>query len=131
MEQRNLLDKTGQQLIDTGKTDSYLQILIYYIQDFLNWWYVQMPVRHLRILGRLSTIVDDSLSLSLLFKNFFVPWHRDRSIIGFFFGIIIKLLYIPIALIIYICIISIYILFILVWLILPIVTIVFIITSIF
>ncbi|MGI6484502.1 MAG: hypothetical protein ACOX0R_02685 [Candidatus Dojkabacteria bacterium] len=131
MEQKNLLKNTGQQLIDTDRTDSYLQILVYYIQDFLNWWYVKMSVRHLKILGRLSTIVDDNLSISLLFKNFFTPWHRDRTIIGYFFGIFIKLLYLPIALVIYMSIIFLYMTFILIWLILPIVTIVFIITSIF
>lgn len=131
MEQKNLLDNTGQQLIDTGKSDTFLQIFVYYIQDFLNWWYVRMPLRLLRILGRLSTVVDDNLSISLLFKNFFVPWHRDRSIIGFFFGILIKSLYLPIAIMIYLLIILLYALFILIWLLLPVATIVFVITSIF
>ena len=131
MEQKNLLDNTGQQLINTGDTDSYVQILIYYIQDFLTWWYVRIPIRHLKVLGRLSVIVDDNLSITLLFKNFFVPWHRDRTIIGFFFGILIKLLYLPIALAIYLSIMLIYVLFILIWLILPVATIVFIIISTF
>jgi len=131
MKQRNILKNTGQQVIETGYTDSYLRIFLFYIQDFLHWWFVKMPIRNLRRLGRLSVVADDNLSISLLFKNFFVPWHRDRTVIGYFFGIFIKILYLPIASIIYLVIMSIYTIFILIWLILPIITIVFIVTSIF
>ncbi len=131
MRQRKLLDNTGQQVINTGKTDSYLQIFVFYIQDFLHWWYVKTSIQNFRRLGRLSVIADDYLSISLLFKNFFVPWHRDKTVIGYFFGIFIKLLYLPIACIIYLITMIIFTIFILIWLILPIITIVFIVTSIF
>ncbi len=131
MRQRKLLDNTGQQVIETGNTDSYLQIFVFYIQDFLHWWYIKTPIRNLRRLGRLSVIADDNLSISLLFKNFFVPWHRDKTIIGYFFGFFIKIIYLPIASVIYLATMLIYTLFILIWLILPIITIVFIVTSIF
>lgn len=131
MEPQKIQNNPGSQLIRFEKTDSYFQILIFFIQDFLNWWYIKMPVRHLRILARLSVIVDDNLSISILFKNFFVPWHRDYSMIGYFFGFIIKILYLPIAFVIYITAMIFYIAIILIWLILPIATIVFTVTSIF
>jgi hypothetical protein len=131
MRQRKLLKNAGQQVIETGDSDSYLQIFIFYIQDFLHWWYVKTPIRNLRRLGRLSVIADDNLSISLLFKNFFVPWHRDKTITGYFFGFLIKILYLPIASVIYLATMLIYTTFILIWLILPIITIVFIVTSIF
>lgn len=129
MEQKNTVDSSGQQLIQPVKTDSYFQIFIYYIQDFLNWWYIKMPSRYLRTLGRLSTILDDNFSISLLFKNFFVPWHRDRTVFGLIFGIVIKILYLPIAIVFYLLGLFLYLLFILLWLILPIATIVFIVMS--
>lgn len=131
MEPQKIQNNPGSQLIRFEKTDSYFQILIFFIQDFLNWWYIKMSVRHLRILARLSVIVDDNLSISILFKNFFVPWHRDYSMIGYFFGFIIKILYLPIAFVIYITAMIFYIAIILIWLILPIATIVFTVTSIF
>lgn len=89
-----------------------------------------MPSRYLRTLGRIATILDDNLSISLLIKNFFVPWRRDRTIFGFIFGIVIKSLYLPIAISLFLLGISIYTIIILIWLILPIATIVFIIMSI-
>jgi len=130
MQQKNTVDKSGQQYIQPVKTDSYFQILIFYIQDFLTWWYIKMPSRYLRTLGRIATILDDNLSISLLIKNFFVPWRRDRTIFGFIFGIVIKSLYLPIAISLFLLGISIYTIIILIWLILPIATIVFIIMSI-
>ena len=72
MEPQKIQDNSGSQLIQFEKTDSYSKIFVYFIQDFLNWWYVKMPIRHLRILGRISVFVDDNLSMSLLFKNFFI-----------------------------------------------------------
>ncbi len=89
-----------------------------------------MPIWHLRMLARISLIVDDNLSLSLLLKNFFLPWHRDFSVIGYFVGITIKAIYIPIALIAYVLVISIYLGIIVLWMLLPPATIFFIFRSI-
>jgi len=88
-----------------------------------------MPIWHLRELNRLATVVDDQLSLSLLFKTFFTPWHRDYSAMGYLFGIVMRILYLPIALIIFLAIILLYLAFIIFWIILPIATLTFIITS--
>lgn len=130
MEVKNkVTDSSGQQLLTGTKVDSYSMIFLYSLQDFLRWWYIRMPIWHLRKLNRLSTVVDDQLSLSLLLKTFFVPWHRDFSLIGIFFGIIMRILYLPIAATIYLAIILGYLIFILIWLILPIATLTFIFTS--
>lgn len=132
MESKNIVvDGSGQQLLNQNKIDTYQTIWIYSVQDFLKWWYVQMPLWHLRRLARLSTVVDDFLSISILLRNFFVPWHRDYSVIGYFFGILIKLLYLPIAIVIYLLVILFQIVLIVGWFILPIGTIVFILISIF
>lgn len=88
-----------------------------------------MPARYLRIFGRLATVLDDNLSISLLLRNFFVAWHRDRTVFGFIFGMVIKILYLPFALVPFVLILILYIVFILSWLILPIGTIIFIIMS--
>lgn len=89
-----------------------------------------MPIWHLRKLARISVVVNDNLSLSLLIQNFFLPWHRDYSMMGYLFGLLIKILYIPIALFIYLNSILVYLIIILVWLLLPIGTLTFIFTSI-
>jgi len=131
MEIKNTVsDNSGQQLLTETKTDSYSAIFLYFIQDFLRWWYIRMPIWHLRKLARISVVVNDNLSLSLLIQNFFLPWHRDYSMMGYLFGLLIKILYIPIALFIYLNSILVYLIIILVWLLLPIGTLTFIFTSI-
>ncbi|MBU1119888.1 hypothetical protein KKA50_01680 [Patescibacteria group bacterium] len=130
MEVKNTVsDNSGQQLLTGTKVDSYTTILLYTFQDFLKWWYIKMPIWHLRLLNRLSIVVDDQLSLSLLSKTFFTPWHRDYTAMGFLFGIVMRLLYIPIATSIFLMIFFGYLAVILIWLILPIATITFILTS--
>lgn len=130
MEVKNSVsDNSGQQLLSGTKVDSYAAVFLYSIQNFLRWWYIKMPIWHLRQLNRLSTVVDDNLSLSVLMKTFFIPWHRDYSLMGFLFGIIMRILYIPIATAIYVVIVISYLTVLLIWLVLPIATITFIISS--
>jgi len=130
MEVKNrVTGNSGQQLLTGTKVDSYSMIFLYSFQDFLRWWYLRMPIWHLRKLNRLSTVVDDQLSLSLLAKTFFIPWHRDYSAMGIVFGISMRILYLPIATVIYLLIVLIYVCVILVWLLLPIATLTFIFTS--
>lgn len=130
MEVKNrVTDNSGQQLLTGTKVDSYSMIFLYSLQDFLRWWYLRMPIWHLRKLNRLSIVVDDQLSMSLLFRTFFIPWHRDFSFMGILFGISMRLIYLPIALAIYMIIVLFYILVILIWLVLPIATLTFIFTS--
>lgn len=131
MEQKNILTSSGgQKILDETKVDNSLVIFTYTLKEFSYWWYVRMLYWHLRMLGRISIIIDDNLSISLLIKNFFLPWHRDFSLIGWTFGILIKLIYLPIAIVTYTLLISIYIVVILLWLLLPPATLVFIIRSI-
>lgn len=126
----NVTDNSGQQLLTGTKVDSYSTILLYSFNDFLKWWYVKMPIWHLRELNRISIVVDDQLSLSFLLKTFFVPWHRDYTFMGIVFGIAMRIIYVPIATVIYLTTVLIYLGIILLWLILPIATITFIITSV-
>ncbi|KUK77680.1 MAG: transmembrane(s)protein [candidate division WS6 bacterium 34_10] len=120
METKNLLlDNSGQQLLNETKVDSYLEIFNNFITDFIQWWYVQMPIWHLRALRRVVIFLDDNLSFSLLLKNFFVPWHRDKDILGYLVGITTKVLYLPIAFIIIATFTTTYIFFIFFWLLLP------------
>jgi hypothetical protein len=130
MESKNLvIDNSGQQLLNETKVDSYFEIFVNFIKDFLNWWYVQMPIWHLRTLKRIVIILDDNFSFSLLLRNFFLPWHRDKSVLGYIVGILSKLFYLPLAFLIIICTTVTYILFIFFWLLLPLGTLVFTINS--
>jgi hypothetical protein len=132
MEAKNtLVDSSGQQLLNEIKIDSYFEILLFTCQDFLRWWYIKMPMWHLRRFARLSVVVDDQFSISLLIRHFFLPWHRDYSLIGYVFGIAMKLLYLPIAITIYLLCMTIYLIVSLSWLVLPIGALVFVIISFF
>ncbi len=129
--ENKLIDNSGQQLLNEIKVDSFTTIFFFSIQDFLRWWYIKMPVWHLRRLLRLSIVIDDQFSISLLIKHFFIPWHRDYSLIGYVFGILMKILYLPLAIALYIISMISYILVFLIWLILPIASLLFIIISLF
>ena len=132
MIQKNALTNNGgQQLLNENRIDSTLSILRYSTKEFLNWWYIKMLVWHLKMLERVSVLADDNLSLTLLLKNFFLPCHRDYSFIGYVFGILIKLIYLPFALITYLVLSTIYLVVIVIWLVLPPATILFILRSIF
>ncbi len=132
MIQKNILTNSeGQQLLNESRVESTFSILGYSIKEFLNWWYIKMIVWHLKMLNRVSVLLDDNMSISLLIRNFFLPWHRDYSLIGYVFGILIKLIYLPFAIIAYILMSLLYTFIIGVWILLPPATIFFILRSIF
>lgn len=97
-------------------------VLISWFRDMLRWWYITMPIWYILSLRRILTIIDDQFSISLLISNFFVAWHRDNSPVGFFMGIIMKILFLPIGILVFILTAVTYILFILIWFALPILT---------
>ena len=130
MTQQNILTNTGgQQLLNENSIDSNIVIVGYTLRQFIRWWYAKMSIWHLKMLGRISVFIDDNLSITLLLKNFFLPWHRDFSFIGYVFGILIKILYLPIAVGLYLFFCTMYTALILVWFLLPPVTLLFIFKS--
>jgi hypothetical protein len=130
MVQQNILtNSTDQQLLNESGVDNNIEIIGYSFKQFIRWWYAKMSMWHLKMLGRISVLLDDNLSISLLLKNFFLPWHRDFSFIGYVFGILIKILYLPIAISIFLLFCTLYIALILLWFLLPPVTLLFIFKS--
>lgn len=67
------------------------------LSDFIVWWHYTMPTNWFRILWRIIVSLNDTLSITSLIINFFVPWRRDNSRVGKVMGIIIRIIYIPIA----------------------------------
>jgi hypothetical protein len=131
MTQKNILTSSGgQQILNESKVDSTLSIAIYSIKEFLTWWYIRMTLWHLRMLVRVATLVDDNMSISILLRNFFTPWHRDHTFIGYVFGILIKVMYLPVGIITYLIFCTFYLLLIFVWLLLPPASLFFILRSI-
>lgn len=112
-------------------TPNILKLISYSIKDLLYWWYIQMPIIHLQKLSRISLVASDQLSIPILFQNFFLPWKRHKSLVGYFIGITLKLLYLPIAILIYVLMMLSYITFMLLWLLIPLVAIFFTIISLF
>jgi uncharacterized membrane protein YkgB len=88
-----------------------------------------MPYKIGQTIGRILIYVDDQFSISVLIRTFFSPWKRDYSAVGYFMGVAVRIVYLPIAIIIYLiaCIISIA--SFVFWLLLPLVTVFFIIAT--
>ncbi|HVX93073.1 MAG TPA: hypothetical protein VHA74_03095 [Candidatus Dojkabacteria bacterium] len=95
--------------------------LIDTLKDFLKWWYIKIPVQLILRLRRILTIIDDSFSISQLILTFFVPWHRDYSFVGYFIGIMARIIILIPGLITFILTFIIYLLIIIAWLLIPIV----------
>jgi hypothetical protein len=111
---------------DLGKYNSVLKLFMFHFFDFFDWWYIRMPIIYILQAQRLSVVLNDQLSILLLVSTFFTPWHRDKIFIGYFIGIIMRILYLPIAISLYIVGMTTYLFFILFWILLPLLTIVFI-----
>ena len=110
-------------------TDSIGELVLMNIKDFFYWWYIQMPLLYLRSLKRISIMLDDQLSITLLLQTFFVPWKRDRKLMGRLMGIVMRLIFLPIAISIYFIVITLYVAFILFWILIPFATIILIIIT--
>lgn len=97
-------------------TGSFLEEIF----SFIKWWYRETPVWIMRLFKRVALICDDTFSISLLVKTFFVPWHRDYSITGRVIGIITRLVYLPVVLLITAVLLSLVIAFLIFWISTPI-----------
>jgi hypothetical protein len=98
-------------------------IFIREIPAFIYWWYVEMPTWYMGFIQRIAVLLDDTFSISLLVKTFFVPFHRDTSWVGRGFGIGIRLVYIPLALLISLLILALLTAVTLFWAFLPVISI--------
>lgn len=109
---------------DNDLTDftSLPTLILYTIKDFFNWWFLKMPLWHILTLRRILLVIDDQFSISLLLKTFFVPWHRDHHAVGYFMGITMRILYLPIAITVYLITLLGGLIFILFWVLIPLVT---------
>ena len=116
---------------DLASTPNFLHYISFTIKDLLYWWYIQMPIYYIKRLNRISTVVSDQLSIHVLLRYFFVPWKRHKAAVGYFIGITTKIIYLPIALTIYLTTIALYIAIILAWLLVPLASIFFIFISLF
>lgn len=104
-------------------------VVIEEILSFFRWWYVDMPGWYVSFIRRMALLCDDTLSISILFKTFFIPWHRDYSIVGRGFGIVIRMLYLPIALSISVFVLGLISTVALLWALLPPIALVFLLRS--
>ncbi len=117
--------------IDLSKINNYSHLLVFLIKDFINWWYIQMPIFYISKLERISIVLLDKLSISILIKNFFLPYSEHKNTSKYLLSIILKLTYLPISLTLYLITNLIIITLIIFWLLLPIITLLFIIISFF
>lgn len=106
---------------DKDLTDftSLPQLLIFTLKDFFSWWFLKMPLWHILSLRRVLLVIDDKFSISLLLKTFFVPWHRDHHLVGYFMGLTIRIMYLPIAISVLLATLIGYMIFILFWVLVP------------
>lgn len=114
---------------DTAKEYSFIDNLLFYLYDFFDWWYIKMPIYLYRYSTRITTITEDQLSIGILINSFFTPWKRDRKAVGYFIGVTMRVLYLPIALSIYAITFLISFLLILFWIVLPLLSIIMLVLS--
>jgi hypothetical protein len=105
------------------------QFLVTTIKDFSTWWYIVQPVAFIKQYIRLIDIIDDKFSTSFLIRTFLVPWHRDRQLVGYMVGIIARLIFIPIGLILIALTTTGYLSLLLFWVLIPIIALAMIIIS--
>ncbi len=89
------------------------------ITSFFKWWYIEIPIWQLKLFKRVAIICDDTFSISLLIKTFIIPWHRDYSITGRVFGVLVRIIYLPLVIAITSVILLLVVIFILIWITLP------------
>ena len=99
---------------------NFFQIVKLYLIDFFNWWYIQMPIYIWAYSRRIVEVVEDRFSIIILIRTFDSPWKKDYSFVGFFMGIILRLLYLPIALSVLLTVTIASILTLILWILLPI-----------
>ncbi len=116
------MESTVYTMHGTTPSPNTAKLLLNYITDLLQWWFVQMPIHIIRSLGRINLVLNDRLSILLLLRTFFIPWKRDYQLVGRIMGVVMRLLYIPVALFIVIMVNLVYLAFLVIWLILPIIT---------
>lgn len=96
------------------------KILRFYISDFFNWWYIQMPIIYMIRLQRIVRVLNDQLSFTLLLRTFFSPWKKDKRFVAYVIGITVRIFYLPIAGIIILLAALLSIVFLFTWILLPI-----------
>ncbi len=119
--QEQITNKYSNDIFEPITPLSNTQAFMLWFKDISAWWYITMPVWYILSLRRVLTIIDDQFSVSLLFLNFFVPWHRDNSFVGIIMGIIMKLLFLPIGATVFLTTLVCYLLFLLIWILLPVI----------
>ncbi len=110
--------------LETVKDYTLIEHIYFIAYDFFDWWYIKMPIQLFKYAKRITSVSEDQLSLTLLLKTFFTPWHRDNKLVGYFMGMMMRILYIPIALFIQIIVVFLSYSVILLWILLPIISII-------
>lgn len=104
-------------------------VLLSEVKAFFAWWYVEMPTWYVGLIQRVALVCDDTFSVSLLIRTFFVPWRRDYSWVGRFMGILIRIIYIPITLLLTLTVLAVLLAIAIAWAVIPAVSIYFLIMS--
>ena len=104
-------------------------LIIRDIKDFFYWWYIQMPFYYLLTIRRTSVVLLDKLSIKILYLHFFTPLQRKYTPLNMALGILVKLIYLPIATSIYLTLLTLLVLLFISWLILPFMTTTFLVLS--
>lgn len=105
------------------------QFVVTTINDFINWWYLKQPVEFIKQYIRLVDIVDDQMSTSFLIRTFFIPWHRDKQLVGYLVGIIARLIFIPVGLILVAVVTTGYISLLIFWISIPVLSVIMLLIS--
>jgi hypothetical protein len=121
--------QTALEQISAKQSRSWFDIFIAESLSLFKWWYIEIPTWYTGFIQRALELCNDTLSVTLLFRTFFVPWHRDNSWVGYFIGILFRVIYLPTALFITLTFLVVLLAIALVWALLPPASIFFLIKS--
>ncbi len=75
----------------------YIGVAFQFVRTFFSWWYGDLPLSILALVKRVLVVLNDQTSFGVIFNGFFRPWRNDYNFVGWIIGIVIKLVYLPIA----------------------------------
>lgn len=74
----------------------YLRIQFEFVQDFLAWWFIDIPNYMIQFIRRVNTVINDTTSFGILVRGYLSPWKNDNNIAGWLVGLILKTAYLPV-----------------------------------
>lgn len=93
--------------------------LIFRISNFLRHWYVLSFKIYTNFVISIFEKMDKVFALKITYKNLFSPLYSDRSVFGYFFGFVFRIIRLFLGIIVYIFLVIVAVIVYLIWAAIP------------